>query len=457
MDTSARDTMYYLINHTGGWGPGTRAREERAFMSTVVLDNVTKVYPGGYLAVDRMNLRADEGELLVLLGPSGCGKSTLLRMIAGLEEITAGDLWLGGKLANHLPPRDRDVAMVFQNGALYPHRTVRGNLAFPLEIAKADPALVRERVVELSRALHIDETLDRRPGTLSGGQRQRVAMGRAIVRQPSLFLMDEPLSNLDAGMRTELRMEISSLVRALGVTTIYVTHDQVEALTLADRIAIMNRGVLQDIGTPAQVYNDPATAFTAAFLSSQQLNLLAATVRTPQNQFILLDFGPHQITMPWTDPRAYAVSQHTGAQIIVGIRPDALVPVPEKAEGPSFFGRVRTLEYHGHEWMAYLEAGIPAVVVPEPPDPRHNLANGGQANGSGKARSVMRRLLNREEEEQAPPPAPSGSGTHRRADLIVRLGNRPVWKAGEHGRVAVDVSRLMLFTQTGARIDPPRR
>ncbi|MEV4298485.1 ABC transporter ATP-binding protein [Microbispora rosea] len=424
-------------------------------MSTVVLDNVTKIYPGGYLAVDRMNLRADEGELLVLLGPSGCGKSTLLRMIAGLEEITSGDLWLGGEIANHLAPRDRDVAMVFQNGALYPHRTVRGNLSFPLEIAKADPTMVKQRVVELSRALHIDETLDRRPGTLSGGQRQRVAMGRAIVRQPSLFLMDEPLSNLDAGMRTELRMEISSLVRALGVTTIYVTHDQVEALTLADRIAIMNRGVLQDIGTPAQVYNDPATAFTAAFLNSQQLNLLAATVRTPQNQFIMLDFGPHQITMPWTDPRAYAVSQHTGMQIIVGIRPDGLVPVPERTEGPTFFGRVRTLEYHGHEWLAYLEAGIPAVNVPEPPDRRQ--LNG--AGGGGKARSMMRRLLNGSApvEEEQPPPAASQSGTHRRADLIVRLGNRPVWRAGDAGRVAVDVSRLMLFTMDGTRIDPPRR
>ncbi|MEU7915936.1 ABC transporter ATP-binding protein [Microbispora bryophytorum] len=423
-------------------------------MSTVVLDNVTKIYPGGYLAVDRMNLRADEGELLVLLGPSGCGKSTLLRMIAGLEEITSGDLWLGGQLANNLAPRDRDVAMVFQNGALYPHRTVRGNLSFPLEIAKADPTMVKQRVVELSRALHIDETLDRRPGTLSGGQRQRVAMGRAIVRQPSLFLMDEPLSNLDAGMRTELRMEISSLVRALGVTTIYVTHDQVEALTLADRIAIMNRGVLQDIGTPAQVYNDPATAFTAAFLNSQQLNLLAATVRTPQNQFIMLDFGPHQITMPWTDPRAYAVSQHTGTQIIVGIRPDGLVPVPERTEGPTFFGRVRTLEYHGHEWLAYLEAGIPAVDVPEPPDRRQLNGTG----GGGKARSMMRRLLNGSAPvEEEPQPALPQSGTHRRADLIVRLGNRPVWRAGDAGRVAVDVSRLMLFTMDGTRIDPPRR
>ncbi|WP_113702899.1 ABC transporter ATP-binding protein [Nonomuraea lactucae] len=427
-------------------------------MSSVVLDKVTKVYPGDHLAVDRLSLRAENGEFLVLLGPSGCGKSTLLRMIAGLEEITQGDLWLDGELANHLAPRDRDVAMVFQNGALYPHRTVRGNISFPLEIAKSDPAKVRERVIELSKALHIEETLDRRPGTLSGGQRQRVAMGRAIVRQPKLFLMDEPLSNLDAGMRTELRMEISALVRSLGVTTIYVTHDQVEALTLADRIAILNRGVLQDVGTPAQIYNDPATAFVAAFLNSQQLNLLAATVHTPQNQYVLLDFGPHRLMVPWSDPRAYAISQHVGGRVLIGLRPDGLAPVPESYDGPAFYGRVRTLEYHGHEWLAYVECGVPAVPVPEPPDP-HTRANGHQ-NGSGGLGSMLRRLMRQREEpvtQDEPDGQPQGSGIHRRADLIVRLGVRPVWRAGDAAKVGVDMSRMMIFTTDGARIDPPRR
>ncbi|MEV0198874.1 ATP-binding cassette domain-containing protein [Nonomuraea sp. NPDC050691] len=426
-------------------------------MSSVVLDKVTKVYPGDHLAVDRLSLRAENGEFLVLLGPSGCGKSTLLRMIAGLEEITEGDLWLDGQIANHLVPRERDVAMVFQNGALYPHRTVRGNISFPLEIAKADPELVRKRVTELSQALHIDETLDRRPGTLSGGQRQRVAMGRAIVRQPKLFLMDEPLSNLDAGMRTELRMEISALVRSLGVTTIYVTHDQIEALTLADRIAIMNRGVLQDVGTPSQIYNDPATAFVAAFLNSQQLNLLAATVRTPQNQYVMLDFGPHRLIIPWSDPRAYAISQHTGGQVLVGMRPDGLAPVPESYDGPSFFGRVRALEYHGHEWLAYIECGVPAVPVPEPPDPRAR-ANGRQ-NASGRIGAFVKRMFGHEEERQEQEQAGQhpGSGVHRRADLIVRLGGRPAWRAGDAAKVGVDTSRLMIFTLDGARIDPPRR
>ena len=426
-------------------------------MSSVVLDKVTKVYPGGHLAVDRLSLKVKDGEFLVLLGPSGCGKSTLLRMIAGLEEITEGDLWLDGEMANHLAPRDRDVAMVFQNGALYPHRTVRGNIAFPLEIAKSDPALVRERVTELSKALHIDETLDRRPGTLSGGQRQRVAMGRAIVRRPKLFLMDEPLSNLDAGMRTELRMEISALVRSLGVTTIYVTHDQVEALTLADRIAILNRGVLQDVGTPAQIYNDPATAFVAAFLNSQQLNLLAATVRTPQNAYVLLDFGPHRLIIPWSDPRAYAISQHTGGQVLVGIRPDGLAPVAKSYEGPSFFGRVRALEYHGHEWLAYVECGVPAVPVPEPPV-KPDLRNG-RRDASGGFGTMVRRLFphRAEPQEQEQVGQNPGSGIHRRADLIVRLGGRPVWRTGDAAKVGVDPTRLMIFTTEGARIDPPRR
>ncbi|MEV0587568.1 ATP-binding cassette domain-containing protein [Nonomuraea sp. NPDC050310] len=426
-------------------------------MSTVVLDKVTKVYPGGHLAVDRVSLKADNAEFLVLLGPSGCGKSTLLRMIAGLEEVTEGDLWLDGRIANDLSPRERDVAMVFQNGALYPHRTVRGNMSFPLEIAGEDPNLTRERVVQLSKALHLDETLDRRPGTLSGGQRQRVAMGRAIVRQPKLFLMDEPLSNLDAGMRTELRMEISSLVRSLGVTTIYVTHDQVEALTLADRIAILNRGVLQDVGTPSQIFNDPATAFTASFLNSQQLNLMTAGVHTPQNQYVLLDLGPHSIILPWSDPRAYATSQYVGKDILIGMRPDGLAPVPESFEGPAIFGRVRALEYHGHEWLAYVECGIPSMPVPEPPDPR--VAAQAAKQEAGGLRGIMRRMFGSEQEllPQQEQVGQNVGGIHRRSDVIVRVGSRPVWRVGDPAKVGIDLSRLMLFTVDGARIDPPRR
>src|SRR5690606_6235499 len=249
----------------GGSRSGSHQAEP---MTDVVLDGVDKVYPGGQVAVRNVRLRINEGELFVLLGPSGCGKSTILRMIAGLEEITAGDLWLNGSVANDLPPRERNVAMVFQEGALYPHRTVRGNMMFPLEVSGDDRAEAGAKVVELARALGINTMIDRLPGTLSGGQRQRAAIGRALIREPQLFLMDEPLSSLDARRRTEMRIAIAGLVRSTGTTTVYVTHDQVEAMTMADRMAVLRDGVLEDVGTPEQIYEDPATVFVAAFLSS---------------------------------------------------------------------------------------------------------------------------------------------------------------------------------------------
>src|SRR4051794_28880705 len=297
-------------------------------MTEVVLDAVNKVYPDGFHAVRDLTLRVPDGELFVLLGPSGCGKSTILRMVAGLEEITSGSLWLSGKLANHLPPRERDLAMVFQNGALYPHRSVRGNISFPLEVAGEATADSAARIVELSRALGIEETLGRLPSTLSGGQRQRVAMGRALIRQPGIFLMDEPLSNLDAGLRTELRMEIGALVRSLGVTTLYVTHDQTEALTLADRVAILRRGVLQDVGTPQQVYDDPATIFVAAFLSAPPINLMRAVVWADRNEGVILVLGDQQLRLSWTDPRAAALVSRHGSYVTVGVRAGALRPSP---------------------------------------------------------------------------------------------------------------------------------
>lgn len=237
-------------------------------MSTVALKDVTKVFQDGTIAVDTINLDVDDGEFMVLLGPSGCGKSTVLRMVAGLEDPTTGAVLLGGELANDLSPRERKIAMVFQDFALYPHMTVGDNIAFPLRLAGVEPTPRGERVTDVAGALGIGDVLGRKPSQLSGGQRQRVAMGRAIVRRPGLFLMDEPLSNLDSGLRAELRAEISGLTRELGVTTIYVTHDQAEALTMADRVAIMRKGVLQDVGTPTQVYGRPATLYVAAFLGS---------------------------------------------------------------------------------------------------------------------------------------------------------------------------------------------
>ncbi len=419
-------------------------------MTEVVLDAVNKVFPDGFHAVRDVSLRVPDGELFVLLGPSGCGKSTILRMVAGLEEITSGSLWLSGRLANHLPPRERDLAMVFQNGALYPHRSVRGNIAFPLEVAGRNTDDSQERIVELSRALGIEETLGRLPSTLSGGQRQRVAMGRALIRQPGIFLMDEPLSNLDAGLRTELRMEIGALVRSLGVTTLYVTHDQTEALTLADRVAILRRGVLQDVGTPQQVYDDPATVFTAAFLSAPPINLVRASVRADQNDGVVLGFGDQHLSMPWSDPRAAGlVSQH-GSFVTLGIRADALRPDPDGLVS----GRVRALEFHGHEWLAHIEAGV-ALLDTEAfrdDEPPHEERGGDPG--------LLRRLLRQTKiiaDEEEPAERVTHGGTHRRSDLVFRLETRAGIAVDQNVRLSIDVDRVLLFGEDGRRVDKVER
>ncbi|GAA2576527.1 ATP-binding cassette domain-containing protein [Actinomadura fulvescens] len=416
-------------------------------MTDVVLDGVNKIYPGGQHAVHDLRLRIEDGELFVLLGPSGCGKSTVLRMIAGLEEITSGDLWLGGSVANELSPRDRNVAMVFQNGALYPHRSVRGNMMFPLEITRNDPEEARSKVRELARALGLDTMLDRLPGTLSGGQRQRVAMGRALIREPSLFLMDEPLSSLDAGLRAELRVEIAALVRATGATTVYVTHDQVEAMTMADRIAVLREGVLEDVGTPEQIYHDPATVFVAAFLSSPPINLLRATAWAVQDQGVVLDLGPQRLTLAWDDPRASALISHHGAPVTIGVRADALTATDEPA-GQQLVGQVRALEFHGHEWLAYAEAGIPSVDPAEftqrpvqPPPPVQP--------------SRIRAFFGRPAPE--PEPEPERTGHHRRTDLIFRITTGPRPDRGDDVRLAVDLDRLLVFDSAGRRVDPVAR
>ncbi|SEG10843.1 multiple sugar transport system ATP-binding protein [Thermomonospora echinospora] len=425
-------------------------------MSAVVLDSVSKVYPGGQRAVADLSLEIADGEFFVLLGPSGCGKSTTLRMVAGLEEITTGGLWLDGRLANELTPRERNVAMVFQNGALYPHRTVRDNIGFPLEIARADQAEASARVVEMARALGIDPTLDRLPGTLSGGQRQRVAMGRAIIREPAVFLMDEPLSNLDAALRTDLRVEIGGLVRGLGVTTLYVTHDQVEALTLADRIAVLRDGFLEDVGTPPQIYESPATAFVAGFLGAPQINLLAAVPEAVPGEGVVLHLGTQRLVIPWTDPRAEHVAGHHAATVILGIRSDALRPTGDPHLGPVLSGGIRTLEYHGHEWLAHIDAGVTVVdaaevgrrVRPEP-------AAAGRSSGgmAGRALSLLR---GGRREAAGPEPAPH-VGSHRRAELLARLHSRDGYGQGSHVHLAVDLERVLIFGRDGHRVDPVLR
>src|SRR6195952_4946199 len=247
-------------------------------MAEIVLDGVTKVFDDGYEAVKDLNLDIADGEFMILVGPSGCGKSTALRMIAGLEDITGGELIIGGDVVNDKAPRDRDIAMVFQNYALYPHMTVRDNMGFALKLAKVDRAEIEKRVNEAAKILDLTDHLERKPANLSGGQRQRGAMGRAIVREPSAFLMDEPLSNLDAKLRVQMRTAIAKLQQRLGTTTVYVTHDQTEAMTLGDRVAVMRRGYVQQVGSPRELYNSPANLFVGGFIGSPAMNLLPGRI-----------------------------------------------------------------------------------------------------------------------------------------------------------------------------------
>src|SRR6201994_3962026 len=257
-------------------------------MAEIILDNVTKRYPDGALAVDKINLDIHDGEFVILVGPSGCGKSTTLNMIAGLEDITEGELRIGGKVVNNAAPKDRDIAMVFQNYALYPHMTVRENMGFALKLAKTPQAEIDQKVNEAARILDLEQHLERKPANLSGGQRQRVAMGRAIVRNPSAFLRDEPLSNLDAKLRVQMRTEISRIQQRFETTTIYVTHDQTEALTLGDRIAVMRAGLLQQVGTPMELYGAPTNLFVAGFIGSPSMNFVPGEI---DGDHVKLPFG----------------------------------------------------------------------------------------------------------------------------------------------------------------------
>src|ERR671914_634996 len=246
-------------------------------MAQIKLENITKRYPDGYEAVKDMNLEIQDGEFVILVGPSGCGKSTALRMVAGLEDITEGELRIGDEVVNQKAPKDRDIAMVFQNYALYPHMTVRDNMGFALKLKGTDKSEIDRKVEEAARVLDLTQHLDRKPANLSGGQRQRVAMGRAIVRDPAAFLMDEPLSNLDAKLRVQMRTEVSRIQTQLGTTTVYVTHDQTEAMTLGDRVAVMRAGVLQQVGSPMELYNTPVNLFVAGFIGSPAMNFMPAT------------------------------------------------------------------------------------------------------------------------------------------------------------------------------------
>ncbi|MBB5870609.1 multiple sugar transport system ATP-binding protein [Allocatelliglobosispora scoriae] len=386
-------------------------------------------------------------------------------MVAGLEDPTTGAILLDGALANQLPPRDRRIAMVFQDFALYPHMTVGDNIGFPLRLSGVEPAPRAERVADVASALGIGDVLGRKPSQLSGGQRQRVAMGRAIVRRPGLFLMDEPLSNLDSGLRAELRAEISGLVHELGVSCMYVTHDQAEALTMADRVAIMRKGVLQDVGTPTEVYGKPATLYVAAFLGSPRMNLLEASVYVHLDRYVQLNLGEQSLYLRWDDIRARAVSHYHGERIVVGIRAEALMPVAPDTPGDVLQGRIRYLEHHGHESLAFVDIGATAVVVDELGGaPADIEANG--ARGLRRFGHVFSRLSGKEKVETQGATTTTAQKTsvfsdgrhHRRpAELAVRLAPYPQVTGGHPLAVQVRMDALHFFDDRGDRIDVGRR
>jgi sn-glycerol 3-phosphate transport system ATP-binding protein len=307
-------------------------------VAEVSFHEITKVFPNGTTAVDALTCTIADGEFMVLVGPSGCGKTTALRMIAGLEEPTSGAIAIGGKVVNGVSPRDRDIAMVFQNYALYPHKTVLQNLAFGLRQHKVPNAEIVERVREVSSLLTLDELLDRKPAQLSGGQRQRVAMGRALARSPRVFLLDEPLSNLDAQLRTQLRTDLKQLHQRFATTTVYVTHDQVEAMTLGDRIAVMSGGKLLQLGTPQEIYRRPANVFVAGFIGSPPMNLLKASAADGR-----VNAGDLELTVPGVP---------TG-ELVIGVRPEALRLVTDATEDQAMQVRTDVVELLGHETIVY--------------------------------------------------------------------------------------------------------
>ena len=358
-------------------------------MAEIVLDHITKRFPDGSLAVNDFNLDIADWEFVILVGPSGCGKSTTLNMIAGLEDITSGELRIGGQVVNNKTPKDRDIAMVFQSYALYPHMTVRENMGFALKLAKTPKATIDEKVNEAARILDLTQFLDRRPANLSGGQRQRVAMGRAIVRDPAVFLMDEPLSNLDAKLRVQTRTEVSRLQRRLGTTMVYVTHDQTEALTLGDRVAVMRTGVVQQAASPKELYERPVNLFVAGFIGSPAMNFMAGTLeesmlRTSLGEFRLSDRLRREVE-----------SSGSGREVIVGLRPEnfedaALVSADNRPHGITFRTSIDVLESLGSDVFVYftreLGQGVNSAELQE------LAADAGRADSGASGETIVARL-----------------------------------------------------------------
>jgi multiple sugar transport system ATP-binding protein len=360
-------------------------------VAEIVLDNITKRFPDGALAVDDINLNIADGEFVILVGPSGCGKSTTLNMIAGLEDITSGELRIGGQIVNDKSPKDRDIAMVFQSYALYPHMTVRQNMGFALKLAKTPQNVINEKVEEAARILDLTQHLDRKPANLSGGQRQRVAMGRAIVRDPKAFLMDEPLSNLDAKLRVQMRTEVSRIQRRLGTTMVYVTHDQTEAMTLGDRVAVMRNGTIQQVASPQELYDSPANLFVAGFIGSPAMNFMSGTLeegklRTPLGDIPLSGRLQQELS-----------GSAAGRDVIAGIRPEdfedaALVPPhvrENRQKGITFPATIDVVESLGSEKYVYFSKDIGKVETAELAE----LArDSGRADTGSSAETVVARI-----------------------------------------------------------------
>ena len=325
-------------------------------MASLSLKNITKVYPNGFVAVKEFNLEVADKEFIIFVGPSGCGKSTTLRMIAGLEEISSGELWIGDKLMNDVEPKDRDIAMVFQNYALYPHMSVYDNMAFGLKLRKTPKDQIDKLVHEAAKILDIEHLLDRKPKALSGGQRQRVAMGRAIVRDPKVFLMDEPLSNLDAKLRVQMRIEISKLHQRLESTIIYVTHDQTEAMTLGTRIVVMKDGLIMQCDSPQNLYDKPQNLFVAQFIGSPQMNTIDAEV-AQEGSDVTLSFGGNSIKLPEAKAKKLIEGGYVGKEVILGIRPEDIKDEQvfiETSKDSAFDATVRVYELLGAEVFLYF-------------------------------------------------------------------------------------------------------
>ena len=331
-------------------------------MGAIILKDINKVYPGGVVAVSDFNLEIQDKEFMVLVGPSGCGKSTVLRMIAGLEEITAGELYIDNELVNEIVPKDRDIAMVFQNYALYPHMTVYKNLSFALSLRKVPKDIIDEKVRETARILEIEDLLNRKPKALSGGQRQRVALGRAMVRDPQAFLLDEPLSNLDAKLRASTRTEITKLHNRLETTFIYVTHDQVEAMTMADRIVVMKDGYIHQVGSPQELYDTPYNIFVAGFIGTPQMNYINATLNVDNGYYV--EFNKTKIYIPEDKFEIAVLDQYVGKKVILGIRSEDVIEIKDiKGRQDILSGTIEVSEHMGSEVFVYIDYNSEKIIA----------------------------------------------------------------------------------------------